>query len=347
MLKSLLHKVVGGENLTEAEAARAMEFIMEGLSGPAQMAAFLTALKLKGETVDEITGFARVMRRKATVIRSGHSLLVDTCGTGGDGTNTFNISTAAALVLAGAGVRVAKHGNRSVSSRCGSADVLEELGVNLDLEPVAVEACLEQVGIAFLYAPRLHGAMQHAAGPRRELGFRTVFNVLGPLTNPAGARAQVVGVYSAQLAPVLAEVLLRLGARRAFVVHGSGGLDEVAPAGPTLVCEVRGGRVRTYRLDPRDYGFAPAPLEQLAGGTPRQNAVILTGILNGNHGLGRNAVLLNAGLSMVAAGEAGDLEAGIALAAQSIDGGAARAKLRELIEFTARYAPEVQAVGNE
>lgn len=344
MFKSLLHRLVAGESLAEKEAVLAMEQIMEGRATPAQMAAFLTALKLKGETVEEITGFARVMRQKATVVHSKHPLLVDTCGTGGDGADTFNISTTAALVLVGAGARVAKHGNRSVSSRCGSADVLEALGVNLELEPGAMEICLERVGIAFLYAPKLHGAMHHAVGPRRELGFRTVFNILGPLTNPAGARAQVVGVYSSQLVPVLAQVLLRLGSQRAFVVHGAGGLDEVSPVGPALVSEVQGGQIQSYQLNPRDYGFAPADLDQLAGGAPDQNAAIVMEILEGKKGPGRDAVLLNAGLGLLAAGAAENLETAIALAVRSIDQGAARAKLQELINFTAEYRP-VQAVG--
>lgn len=334
MIKELLKKVVAGENLTETEAAAAMEQIMDGGATPAQIAGLLTALKLKGETIDEITGFARVMRNKATPVRSDHPLLVDTCGTGGDGANTFNISTAAALVLAGAGVKVAKHGNRSVSSRCGSADVLEALGVNLDLEPGEMAACLEEVGIAFLYAPALHGAMKHAAGPRRELGFRTVFNILGPLTNPAGARAQVLGVYSAQLVPVLAEVLLRLGAQRAFVVHGAGGLDEVSPAGPALVAEVRDGGIYEYTLDPGAFGFAPAGTDQLAGGSPGENAAIITGILRGERGPRRDAVVLNAALGLVAAGAAGDFNDGLELAARSLDRGLALAKLEEMIRFT-------------
>ncbi|MBF7081840.1 anthranilate phosphoribosyltransferase [Desulfallas sp. Bu1-1] len=337
MIKELLKKVVAGENLTEAEAAAAMEEIMDGGATPAQIAGLLTALKLKGETIDEITGFARVMRSKATPVRSCHPLLVDTCGTGGDGANTFNISTAAALVLAGAGVKVAKHGNRSVSSRCGSADVLEALGVNLDLEPGEMAACLEEVGIAFLYAPALHGAMKHAAGPRRELGFRTVFNILGPLTNPAGARAQVLGVYSAQLVPVLAEVLLRLGAQRAFVVHGAGGLDEVSPAGPALVCEVKDGNIFEYTLDPGEFGFARAGTDQLAGGSPEENAEIILSILKGEAGPRRDAVVLNAALGLMAAGAAEDFTSGIDLAARSLDRGLAQAKLQEMIRFTARY----------
>ncbi len=337
MIKELLNKVALGESLSEIEASGAMEQIMEGAATPAQIAGLLTALKLKGETVDEITGFARVMRGKATHIPSRYPLLVDTCGTGGDGANTFNISTVTALVLAGAGVKVAKHGNRSVSSRCGSADVLEALGVNLELEPGEVAACLDEVGIAFLYAPALHGAMKHAAGPRRELGFRTVFNILGPLTNPAGARAQVLGVYSASLVRVMAEVLLRLGAERAFVVHGSGGLDEVSPVGPASVCEIRDGAIDEYVLDPAGYGFARIGVEKLAGGSPGENAVIAKGVLGGETGPQRDAVLMNAALGLMTAGAAGNFVSGLELAAQSIDYGLARAKLKELIGFTARY----------
>lgn len=335
VIKDLLNKVVAGENLTEAEAMLAMEEIMEGRATPAQIAGFLTALKLKGETVAEITGFARVMRDKATPVRSRHPVLVDTCGTGGDGANTFNISTAAALVLAGAGVKVAKHGNRSVSSRCGSADVLEALGVNLDLAPDEAAACLERVGITFLYAPALHGAMKFAAGPRRELGFRTVFNVLGPLTNPAGARAQVLGVYSPDLVRVLAEVLLRLETERAYVVHGAGGLDEVSPAGPALVCEVRDGKIAEYTLDPGQYGFAPAALEDLAGGSPEDNAHIVRSIFDGERGPRRDAVVMNAALGLMAAGVARDFAAGVELAARSIDRGLAGARLQALVRFTA------------
>lgn len=337
MFTDLLNKVVRGENLSEHEAAGAMEAIMQGGATPAQIAGLLTALKLKGETIAEITGFARVMRKMATPVRSSHPLLVDTCGTGGDGANTFNISTVSALVLAGAGIKVAKHGNRSVSSRCGSADVLEALGVNLDLEPDAVEACLDAVGIAFLYAPALHGAMKHAAGPRRELGFRTVFNILGPLTNPAGARAQVLGVYSAALVPVLAEVLLRLGSERAFVVHGAGGLDEVSPVGPAVVCEVRNGEMHEYMLDPSRYGFELAELDELAGGTPAENAAIARDILAGAPGPRRDAVLMNAALGLMAAGAASSFTDGVAMAAGSIDSGLALAKLEDLVNFTAAY----------
>jgi len=332
--KEILSKVVSGNHLTEDEAAVVMEEIMSCGWTPAQIAGFLTALRLKGETIDEITGFARVMRKKATPVYSSHPLLVDTCGTGGDGANPLPISTAAAIVLAGAGAKVAKHGNRSVSSRCGSADVLEALGVNLDLEPHHVSACLEEVGIAFLYAPALHGAMKHAAGPRRELGFRTVFNILGPLTNPAGARAQVLGVYSPSLVGVLAEVLLRLGSERAFVVHGAGGRDEVSPVGPALVGEVRHGAVYEYTLDPLEFGIATTGKEELAGGAPEENASIIKGILAGEAGPRRDAVLVNAALGLVAAGLAENYSTGLELAARSIDSGSARAKLDELIAFT-------------
>jgi len=334
VIKDFLNKVIGGESLSESEAVQAMEVIMDGGATSAQIAGLLTALKLKGETIDEITGFARVMRNKATPVNCTYPMLVDTCGTGGDGSNTFNISTITALVLAGAGVKVAKHGNHSVSSRCGSADVLEELGLNLNLVPREVAACLDQVGIAFLFAPALHGAMKHAAGPRRELGFRTVFNILGPLTNPAGARAQVLGVYSAYLVPVLAEVLLRLGSERAFVVHGAGGLDEVSPTGPAFICEVRDGCIHEYTLDPQKYGFAAAGVEQLVGGSPEDNAAIALRILEGEMGPRRDAVLLNAALGLMAAGVAGDFAGGINLAAESIDKGLASAKLKEMIKFT-------------
>lgn len=335
MIKDLLNKVVAGENLSETEAAGAMEQIMEGGATPAQIAGLLTALKLKGETIDEITGFARVMRSKATPVASSHPMLVDTCGTGGDGSNTFNISTAAALVLAGAGVKVAKHGNRSVSSRCGSADVLEALGVNLELTPDEASVCLDRVGIAFLFAPLLHGAMKYAAAPRRELGFRTVFNILGPLTNPAGAQAQVLGVYSPKLVRVLAEVLVRLGARRAFVVYGAGGLDEVSPVGPALVCEVCDGSVDEYELDPAVYGFTPVDADRLAGGPPEENAAIILKLLKGDKGPKYDAVVLNAALGLMAAGVANDFAVGVDLASRSIESGAALAKLEEMVRFTA------------
>lgn len=339
MIKEAIKKVVCGHHLTEEEAAAIMEKIMAGETSPAQIASLLTAMSLKGETVEEITGFARVMRQRAEQVRADQPVLVDTCGTGGDGSGTFNISTTAAFVVAGAGLPVAKHGNRSVSSRCGSADVLEELGIRLDLGREEVEACLREVGMAFLFAPSLHHAMQHAAGPRREIGIRTIFNILGPLTNPAGARAQVLGVYNPPLAETLARVLARLGAARAFVVHGAGGLDEISLAGPSVLCEVKEGSVRKGKLDPARFGFKYAPVSALAGGTPRENAVITRSILEGEKGPRRDVVIMNAALGLVAGGAAGGITAGLKMAANSIDSGAALGKMQELADFTRRCKP--------
>jgi anthranilate phosphoribosyltransferase len=344
IVKKAIDQVVRGQDLTEGEAVQVMELIMEGQASPAQIAAFLTALRLKGETVEEITGFARVMRRKAIPIRCRRPVVVDTCGTGGDGTHTFNISTTVAFVVAGAGVAVAKHGNRSVSSRCGSADLLEALQVNVDLGPGQVEACLEELGIAFLFAPVLHGAMKHAAGPRREIGIRTVFNILGPLTNPAGAQAQVVGVYNAELAAKLGRVLAQLGTRRSFVVHGNGGLDEISLSGPAVVCEVYDGIVKEYYLDPADYGFPRAPVDVLKGGLPEENAVLTLDILCGRPGPRRDVVLINAAFALMAAGVANSPGEGIAKAAQSIDEGKALAKLEQLREFTQKMKKRVAAL---
>ncbi|MFZ5646869.1 MAG: anthranilate phosphoribosyltransferase [Bacillota bacterium] len=334
MIKDAIQRVVSGADLNEEEAAAVMNIIMSGEASPAQIAALLIAMRLKGETVDEITGFARVMRERATPIHSRHSMVVDTCGTGGDGLNTFNISTAAALVVAGCGVPVAKHGNRSVSSRCGSADVLEALGINIDLTPGEKEECLNDVGIAFLFAPALHGAMKHAAGPRREIGVRTVFNVLGPLTNPAGASAQVLGVFSRDLVPKLAGVLARLGTKRAFVLHGSGGTDEITTLGPAYVCEVSGGKVRDYEIDPLEYGLKRARIDELSGGSPAENASIIKSILEGKSGPGRDTVVLNAALALVASGSAEDLTRGLSMAEKSIDSGQAGEKLAQLAQFT-------------
>lgn len=334
MIKDAIKKVVAGQDLTEEESVMVMEQIMSGEATSAQIASFLTALSLKGETVEEVTGFARVMRQKVTPVRSSHPLVVDTCGTGGDGAGTFNISTAAALVVAGAGIPVAKHGNRSVSSRCGSADVLEALGVQIDLAPEETSRCLDQVGIAFLFAPLLHGAMKHAAGPRREIGIRTVFNILGPMTNPAGAGAQVLGVYEPRLTGLMAGVLARLGTERAFVVHGAGGLDEVSLAGPAVVSEVCNGAVRSSQLDPAEYGFAYAPVSALAGGTAEENAAIVRSVLAGERGPRRDVVVLNAALGLVAGGRAAGVAEGIALAEKSIDSGAATGKLEALASFT-------------
>lgn len=339
MIKEAIKKVVSGQHLSEEESAGIMEQIMAGEASAAQIAALLTAMHLKGETVNEITGFARVMRQKSTVIRTKHPLLVDTCGTGGDGGGTFNISTTAAIVVAGAGLPVAKHGNRSVSSRCGSADVLEELGVRMVLSREAMEECLDTVGLAFLYAPALHRSMGHAAVPRREIGIRTVFNILGPLTNPAGAQAQVLGVYNPPLAETMARVLARLGASRAFVVHGAGGLDEVSLAGPSVLCEVKGGYVRKGILDPNKFGFDYSPVSCLAGGSPRENAVIVRQILEGEKGPRRDTVVLNAALALMAGGKARNISEGLEIASCSLDSGRALAKLNELVRFTASNAP--------
>lgn len=338
-MKEAILRVVSGRHLTEMKAMFVMEQIMEGRASSAQIASLLTAMRLKGETAEEITGFARVMRRMSTPIKSSYPILVDTCGTGGDGAGTFNISTTAAFVVAGAGAPVAKHGNRSVSSRSGSADVLEELGVRVDLDRDAIEDCLEQVGMAFLFAPMLHRATGHATGPRREIGIRTVFNILGPLTNPAGARAQVLGVYSPSLAELIARVLAKLGATRAFVVHGAGGLDEISLAGPSVLCEVKGGSVRKGILDPARFGFRYTPVSTLAGGSPGENAAITRRILEGEKGPRRDVVVLNAALGVVAAGKAGGIAEGLEISARSIDDGRALAKLNELVTFTKRYAP--------
>lgn len=339
MIKEAIKKVVSGQHLSEEESTGIMEQIMAGEASAAQIAALLTAMHLKGETVNEITGFARVMRQKSTVIKTKHSLLVDTCGTGGDGGGTFNISTTAAIVVAGAGAPVAKHGNRSVSSRCGSADVLEELGVRVDLSREAMEECLDTVGLAFLYAPALHRSMGYAAAPRREIGIRTVFNILGPLTNPAGAQAQVLGVYNPPLAETMARVLARLGASRAFVVHGAGGLDEVSLAGPSVLCEVKDGYVRKGILDPNKFGFDYSPVSSLAGGSTRENAVIVRQILEGEKGPRRDTVVLNAALALMAGGKARNILDGIEIASCSLDSGRALAKLNELVQFTAANAP--------
>ena len=351
MLKQAIQKVVGRSDLSEKEMEAAMEVIMTGQATPAQIGAFITALRLKGETIEEITGAARVMRRKATRIRVNDDqinidrdeinldleTIIDTCGTGGDGTNTFNVSTTTAFVVAGCGLRVAKHGNRSVSSLCGSADVIESLGVNLDVPPAVVEKCLNQVGIGFLYAPALHGAMKHAIGPRREIGIRTIFNILGPLTNPAGANVQVLGVYEKDLTPVLAEVLGKLGSRSAFVVYGEGSLDEISIAGKTQVSELKDGRVDTYTIEPEDFGLPRATLDDIRGGDAQENAGIILSVLKGDPGARRDMVLLNASAALVAAGRATDFPDGITQAAEAIDSGRALEKLEGMKKITNEY----------
>jgi len=331
----VLRILVERRDLSEEQAAAAMDAIMSGEATPAQVAGFLIALRMKGETVAEITGCARTMRAHAVRIQPGRRPLVDIVGTGGDGSNTFNISTAAALVAAGAGAVVAKHGNRAVSSRCGSADVLEALGVRLDLTPEQVCGCIEETGIGFMFAPLYHRAMKHAAGPRRELGVRTVFNVLGPLTNPAGAESYVLGVYEERLVPILARVLHALGASRAFVVHGAPGMDELSVCGPTTVAALSEQGVEEFTLVPEDVGLRRGDPAALVGGDAQDNAERIVAILDGReHGPAREAVALNAGAALVASGVATTLSEGVARALESIDSGAALRKLEELRRYT-------------
>jgi len=330
-VKKLIEKVVGGLHLSEGEAEEAMALIMDGEATPAQIAALITALRLKGETVDEITGFARVMRAKGKMIK-GKRRLVDIVGTGGDRSFTFNISTTAAFVVAGAGLSVAKHGNRSVSSRCGSADVLEALGVDVALSPERVERCLEETGICFLFAPVFHEAMKYAAAPRREIGIRTVFNLLGPLTNPAGAEVQLVGVYDPRLTVVLAQVLQGLGVERAMVVHGDG-LDEITHTGRTKVSELAEDEIRTYYLTPEDLGLKRGQLSEICGGTAEENARITRAVLDGQPGPCRDVVLMNAAAALAAGERVKTLAEGVELAAEVIDSGAALEKLEELAAF--------------
>ncbi len=338
-IKEAIALVVAGRTLNESEMEAVMEEIMTGVATPAQIAAFITGLRMKGEAVSEIAGAARVMRRHATRIETGcgaDAILVDTCGTGGDGAHTFNISTTVALVAAAAGLKVAKHGNRSVSSRCGSADVLQALGVNLELTPRQVGAAVREVGIGFLFAPLLHKAMKYAIGPRREIGIRTLFNILGPLTNPAGATVQLLGVYDPELPSLLAAVLRELGSRRAMVVHGAGGLDELSLAGENRIAWLADGEIRELFLEPAAAGLAEAPLAALAGGGPEENAAIVRSILAGEKGPKRDVVLLNCAALFVTAGRVGDFRAGAGLAAELIDSGAAALKLEELIAFSRR-----------
>jgi anthranilate phosphoribosyltransferase len=334
VIRDAIAKLADRISLTEAESESVMREIMEGQTTPAQIAAYLTALRLKGETVDEVVGAARAMREKAVKIRVDDPLVVDTCGTGGDRKGTFNISTTTAFVVAGAGVTVAKHGNRAASSKSGSADVLRALGVNIDVAPFVVESCVNEIGIGFLFAPVFHGAMKHAVGPRQEIGIRTLFNILGPLTNPAGASIQILGVYADPLADLMAQVLIKLGSRHCFVVHGEDGLDEISISGPTRFCEGKEGRISCYHLDPRDLGIALAGLETIAGGGPEENAKILRAVLGGERGPKRDIVLLNAAPPLVACGLAKDFAEGVALAAQSIDTGAAMDKLERLKQRT-------------
>ncbi len=336
-IQAALHKLISRADLAEAEAAAVMNEILRGESTSGLTAALLTALRMKGETVDEIAGFARAMRSNAVVVRPTKTApedLVDTCGTGGDGGGTFNISTAAAFVAAGAGAAVAKHGNRSVSSRCGSADVLEACGVNVNRASARAADCIDAIGIGFLFAPAMHPAMKHAGPVRKELGMRTAFNILGPLTNPAGAGAQVMGVFEDKLVEQAAEVLLRLGVKRAFVVHGGDGLDEITTTGPTKLAEIRGGAVSVHSMAPEDFGVPRATAAVLSGGDRDANAAALQSILQGEKGPRRDIVLVNAAAALVAAGRADDLRDGAARAAEAIDSGAAARKLDELVAFS-------------
>ncbi len=334
MLKEVLNKLVARRDLSAEEAEGAMNEVMSGEATPAQIAAFITALRMKGETVEEITACAKVMREKVVPIALKTRNVIDTCGTGGDKSNTFNISTATALVAAAAGLAVAKHGNRSVSSQCGSADVLKELGVNLEISPQKMGACIDTVGIGFLFAPLLHPAMKYAIGPRRELGLRTVFNILGPLTNPAGAKLQLLGVYDARLTAVMARVLGKLGSERAMVVHGGDGLDELTLSGPSKVAEYHNGAVTVCTVAPEDFGLNSASLDKLRGGDSAENAAIMRAVFKGEKGPRRDAVLMNAAAALVVGGRAGNWVEGVKMAAEAIDCGAAAKKLRDLVEFS-------------
>ncbi|HWG59504.1 MAG TPA: anthranilate phosphoribosyltransferase [Candidatus Acidoferrales bacterium] len=344
MIHAALQKIIVGEDLSRVEAEAAMEHILSGRATDAQIAALLTALRMKGETVDEIVGFATAMRRHAPRIFAGgyspaDEALVDTCGTGGDASGTFNVSTTAAFVVAGAGVRVAKHGNRSISSRCGSADVLEQLGVKIDMSPERVACAIEETGIGFLFAPLMHAATRHVAAARRELRMRTVFNLLGPLTNPAGASAQIVGVYDVSLIELVARALGELGVRRAFVVHGADGMDEISLSGETYIAELRDASVRSYTITPEDFGLRRAPLESIRGGDAKHNAEVIHKVLGRSllyrpHGPHREIVLANAAAALVAAGKAADFLEGVRIAADSIDSGAARERLEALVAFS-------------
>jgi anthranilate phosphoribosyltransferase len=334
MFKQGLQDIVGGKDLSEETMSQMITEILSGTITHAQMGAFMGALSTKGETYGELIGAARAMRRKATRIQATSSVVLDTCGTGGDGASTFNISTTTAFVVAGCGVTVAKHGNRSVSSRCGSADLLEALGVNLNLDPEMVAEGICDINIGFLFAPLYHGAMKVAAAARKEVGIRSIFNMLGPLTNPAGATCQLLGVYAPELTEMFAQALQGMGTRRAFVVHGHDGLDEISLSAPTRISELMDGSVKTYDLSPDQFFDRTDGLQDLAGGSPMENAAITLAILKGEKGPKRDVVLLNAGAALVVAGEAVDIREGIHLAGESIDSGAARDKLQKLIQFT-------------
>ncbi len=338
-MKVYLEKIIEGRDLAHAETVEMFDAIMAGEATPAQIAGLIVALRMKGESVDEIAGAAESMRRHALRVDTGGLPVVDTCGTGGDHTGTFNISTLAAFVVAGAGVPVAKHGNRAISGQCGSADLLAELGVHIDVEPDIAELCIREAGIGFLFAPKLHPAMKHAMGPRRELGVRTIFNMLGPLTNPAGAKGQIIGVFSPELTEPFAHTLQRLGCQRAFVVHGQDGMDEITTTSPTRISELKDGRVRTYEFCPLDLIGEYATLSDLAGGAPSVNADIARQVLSGKPGAPRDIVCLNAAAAIVAGGRAADLPEGWQAAQKSLDSGQAGQALQRLIEMTHMQQP--------
>ncbi len=334
MIKEAAVKIIDRVELTQEETEKVFEEIMTGIATPSQIAAFITALRMKGETIEEIAGAATIMRKHAKIINVDKEKLLDTCGTGGDGKHTFNISTISAFVASGAGLTVAKHGNKSVSSKCGSADLLKELGVNIEAGSEVVEKCLSEIGIGFLFAPLLHGAMKYALPVRQEIGIRTIFNILGPLTNPAGARNQLLGVYEENLAEPLANVLGKLGSQHCLVVHGLDGMDEVSTTAETLVCELKGGKVKSFKIKPEDFGISRAKAADLTGGDAAFNARIFHEVLEGAKGPRRDVVLLNAGCAIYTGDGAKDIKEGIKLAGQSIDNGAALKKLILLKEYT-------------
>ena len=333
-MKQILEKMLERSNLTQHEMSDAFDKIMTGNMTPVQISAFITALRMKGESVDELAGAASSMRRHAVLIDAGGRQVVDTCGTGGDRMNSFNVSTCAAIVTAGSGVPVAKHGNRAVSSQCGSADVLAELGVNIEAPPEVVEECIQTIGIGFLYAPKLHPAMKHAVGVRRELGIRTIFNMLGPLTNPAGARGQILGVFSPELTEPFARVLQTLGSNRAFIVHGHDGIDEISVTTTTRITELCKGVIRTYEFDPLTLIEEYYQAEDIAGADPAFNADVIRRVLSGKKGAYRDITLINAGAAIAAGGKADSIEAGFELAQESVDTGKASDTLSKLIENT-------------
>jgi len=340
VIKEAIETVVSGRSLTFEQTAFVMEEMMNGEATPAQVASFITALRIKGETVDEIAGLASVMQAKATPVQVTPPV-VDTCGTGGDGLCSFNISTTAAFIVAGTGLKVAKHGNRAMSSNCGSADVLEALGVGIELGADAVAQCVETIGIGFMFAPNFHPAMKYAAAPRREIGIRTVFNILGPLTNPARAKSQVIGVPSKELGEKIASVLHRLGTEHSLVVHGTDGMDEISVSVKSLVWDINQHRVSPpYEIVPEDLGFMKGSVTQIRGGTARQNARILRGILSGEVGVRRNIVIMNAAAALVAGNKASDLKEGVCIAEKTLDSGKALDKLEELIRLSQRLSKE-------